>query len=120
MVGLAAGGGKRRRWGATPSRQRRALEVGRAFAEIIRDNPVVHELWVTADTEETGIHLWLITDPLAWEAQKRFYGTPSDLIEDLFPREYVWVHVLNPCQHTGDDVHGVLRQDAEQIPLRAD
>jgi len=115
MVGFAAEPGKE---AVAAARHARAVEIGRAFAEIIRDEPAVRELWVTADTEELGIHLWLITDPLDWDEQKYFYGSPSDQIEDRFPRDGVWVHVLNPCQHTGD-VHGVLRQDAEQIPLRA-
>jgi hypothetical protein len=96
------------------------VEVGRAFAEIIRDEPFVRELWVTADTEEPGIHLWLITDPLDMEAERYFYGTPSDLIEDSFPKEYVWVHVRNPRHYVGGDAHASLRRDAEQIPLRAD
>jgi hypothetical protein len=119
MVGVAAGGGGRRKRSAVGSRQALAVEIGRAFAEIIRDNPAVHELWVTADTEEPGIHLWLITDPIDSDAQRDFYGSPSDLIEDRFPTEYVWVHVMNPRQRIGD-VHGALRPDAQQIPLRAD
>jgi hypothetical protein len=106
------------RQAAAAARHAKAVEVGRAFAEIVRDNPVVRELWVTADTEEPGIHLWLITDPLDWEAEGHFYGSPSDEIEDCFPSEYVWVHVMNPRHFIGD-VHLSLRQDAEQIPLRA-
>jgi hypothetical protein len=115
MVGFAA---DPERVAYAASRHARAVEVGRAFAEIVRDEPVVRELWVTADTEEPGIHLWLITDALDWEAEEHFYGKPSDLIEGRFPTEYLWVHVMNPLHHIGD-IHSSLRQDAEQIPLRA-
>ena len=69
MVGVAAGGGGRRKRTGAGSRQALAVEIGRAFAEIIRDDPVVHELWVTADTEEPGIYLWLYTDPLDMDAE---------------------------------------------------
>lgn len=100
------------------ARHARAVEIGRAFAEIVRDKPFVRELWVTADTEEPGIHLWLITDPLDWERHRGFHGTPSDLIEDQFPTDYIWVHVMNPVNFIGD-VHESLRQDAQQVSLRA-
>src|SRR4051794_31143015 len=104
---------------ATAARHARAVEVGRAFAEIIRDEPVVRELWVTADTEEPGIHLWLITDPLDLETEEQFHGTPSDLIDARFPREYIWLHPIHSRTFSGD-LHQVRRPDAEQIPLRAD
>lgn len=115
MVGFAADS---ERTAYAASRHARAVEVGRAFAEIVRDEPAVRELWVTADTEEPGIYLWLITDPLDMEAESHFYGSPSDRIQDLFPTEYVLVFPLNPRNHIGD-VHHSLRQDAEQIPLHA-
>ena len=115
MVGFAAGY-DHKAWAA--ARHARAVEIGRVFAEIVRDEPSVRALWVTADTEEIGMHLWLITDPLDWEAQEHFYGAPSEQIEDRFPQDGVWVHVLNPRNHTGE-VHQSLRQDAEQVPLRA-
>jgi hypothetical protein len=118
MVGLAADGGKRRRWGVTASRERRALEIGRAFAEIIRDVPVARELWVTVDTEEPGVHLWLITDPIDWDKIHDLYGTPVDLLYGRFPEGDFHLHLLNPPQHIGE-IHGSLRSDAEQIPLRA-
>jgi hypothetical protein len=119
MVGLAAGDGKRRRRSTTPSRERRAIEVGRAFAEIIRDEPAVRELWVTADTEEPGVHLWLITDPIDWDKIHDLYGVPVDTLFERYPKGDFELHILNPPNHIGE-IHGSLRPDAEQIPLRAD
>ena len=117
MVGVAAGGGGRRKRSAVASRQALALEIGRAFAEIIRDDPVVRELWVTADTEEPGIYLWLYTDPIDMDAERELFGLPMDLLDERFPREYV---LLLP-KHSGNtigDPRRPPRQDAVQIPLR--
>jgi hypothetical protein len=119
MVGVAAGGGGRRKRGAAGSRQALAVEIGRAFAEIIRDNPAVHELWVTADTEEPGIYLWLYTDPMDLDTETSLLGYSTDLLDERFPREYV---LLLP-KHSGNtigDPRRPPRPDAVQIPLRAD
>jgi hypothetical protein len=117
MVGLAADGGKQRRWGVTASRERRAIEVARAFAEIIRDNPVVHELWVTADIEEPGVYLWLYTDPLDMDAERELFGLPMDLLAERFPREYVLL-LPKHSRNTIGDPSLPPRHDAVQIPLR--
>ncbi len=119
MVGLAAGGDRKKRRKATTARERRALEVGRAFAEIIRDNPVVHDLWVTADTEEPGIYLWLYTDPLDLAAEHDLLDGPMDLLEERFPREYV-LALPKHAENTIGDPRIPPRPDAVQIPLRAD
>jgi len=117
VVGVAARGSGRRRWGVTPARERRALEVGRAFAEIIRDNPVVHALWVTADIEEPGIYLWLHTDPMDLTAESRLLGPSMDLIEERFPGEYILV-LPKHADNTIGDPRIPPRPDAVQIPLR--
>lgn len=93
------------------------MEIGRAFAEIIRDNPVVHDLWVTADTEEPGIYIWLYTDPLDLAAERDLFDRPLDLLDERFPREYV---LLLP-KHSGNTIGDPRlppRPDAVQIPLR--
>ena len=117
MVGLAAGGDRKKRRKATTARERRALEVGRAFAEIIRDNPIAHELWVTVDIEEPGIYLWLMTDPLTMDAERALFESPMDQLYARFPREYI---LLLP-KHSGNtigDPRQPPRHDALQIPLR--
>jgi hypothetical protein len=119
MVDVAAGGGGRRKRSATASRQALAVEIGHAFAEIIRDNPAVHELWVTADTEEPGIYLWLYTDPLDMIAERELHGHPMDLLAERFPREYVLVLPKHSGNTIGDP-RKPPRQDAVQIALRAD
>ena len=117
MVGVAAGGGGRRKRTGAGSRQALAVEIGRAFAEIIRDEPFVHELWVTADTEEPGIYLWLYTDPLDLDAEHELFGLPMDLLDQRFPREYVLL-LPKHARNTIGEPRRPPRQDAVQIPLR--
>jgi hypothetical protein len=105
------------RQAAIAARHARAVEVGRAFAEIVRDDPVVRELWVTADTEEPGIYLWLYTDPIDIDVEDDLQGLPMDRLDERFPREYV----LLLTRHVGNtigDPRRPPRPDAEQIPLR--
>ena|SRR5215212_4519207 len=115
MVGFAA---DLERETATAARHARAVEVGRAFAEIVRDEPFVRELWVTADTEETGIYLWLITDPIGLDEIRALYETPMDRMYERFPDGGFSLQILNPG-HTIGDVHRAVRPEAERIPLRA-
>ena len=117
MVGVAAGGGGRRKRSGPGSRQALAVEIGRAFAEIIRDKSFAHELWVTADTEEPGIYLWLYTDPIDMDAERELFGLPMDLLADRFPREYVLL-LPKHSRNTIGDPRRPPRQDAVQIPLR--
>jgi hypothetical protein len=117
MVGVAAGGGGRRKRRGATSRQALAVEIGRAFAEIIRDNPIAHDLWVTADTEEPGIYLWLYTDRLDMNAERELHGHPMDLLAERFPREYVLVLPKHSGNTIGDP-RRPPRPDAVQIPLR--
>jgi len=115
MVGAAEQQDAPRR--GAPATEGHALDIGRAFAEVVRDEPVARELWVTLDTEEPGVHLWLIVEPIDMRAEYDLYGLP-DALTTRFPEDVVWLHVLNPRQTIGD-VRRALRSDAEQIPLRA-
>lgn len=119
MVGVAAGGGGRRKRGGAGSRQALAVEIGRAYAEIVRDNPMVHDLWVTADTEEPGIYLWLYTDSLDRAAEHDLLDSPMDLLAERFPREYV-LALAKHAENTIGDPRIPPRPEAVQIPLRAD
>jgi hypothetical protein len=115
MVGSAA---DPERETAAAARHARAVEVGRAFAEIVRDESFVRELWVTADTEEPGIHLWLITDPIDWDEIRALYEAPLDRMYERFPDGDFVLQILNPS-HTIGDVHRSLRPEAERIPFPA-
>jgi hypothetical protein len=105
------------RQAAAAARHARAVEVGRAFAEIVRDEPYVRELWVTADTEEPGIYLWLYTDPIDMNVERQLVGEPLDLLDERFPREYVLL-LTKHSRNTVGEPRRPPRTDAEQIPLR--
>ena len=91
-----------------------ALAVGRAFAELARHEPVIHEVWVS---EHPEIHIWIVVDPIDLDKQRTLYGL-IDPLYDQFVNVDAQLHVLNPCEHRGD-VHRALPQFAEQIPFRA-
>ena len=119
MVGLAAGGDRKKRRKATTARERRALEVGRAFAEIIRDQPFARELLVTVDWIEPGVYLWLLTDPIGLNEQEILFGSSMDQLYARFPDEYIMILPVHE-ENTIGDPHDGPRRDAMPIPLRAD
>jgi hypothetical protein len=119
MVGVAADGDRKKRRGRPTARERRALEVGRAFAEIIRDEPVARELWITVDDGRSGVGLWLITDPIDLDKIGELYETRFGRLYERFPEGDFDFIILNP-QHTIGDVRRGVPRDAEQIPLRAE
>jgi hypothetical protein len=119
MVGFPSDGSTSVTQSMSAAKGEHARDVARAFAEIIRDDPVARELWVTVDTEEAGIHLWLITDAIDMDTERHLFGLPMDRLLARFPREIVWLQTLNPRTTIGD-VRRALRSDAERISLHAD
>ena len=97
-----------------------ALAVGRAFAKVARNEPVIHEVWVSDHGCGHGcdIHLWIVVDPIDMDTQRNLYGL-IDPLYDQFVNFDAQLHVLNPEEHRGD-VHRAIPPFAEQIPFRAD
>jgi len=93
-----------------------AQDLGRAFAKIVRDEPIIHELWVSDHKPE--VHFWLVVDPLDMDTQHRLYYL-LDPLYARFPDADFQMHVLNPEEHRGD-IHLAIPSFADQIPLRAD
>ena len=119
MVGATAGGDGKKRRKATTARERRALEVGRAFAEIIRDEPIVRELWVTVERGDYSVGLWLVTDPIDLDTIGELYASPLNRLYQRFPEGDFDFNVLNPS-HLRGDLHQRLPKDAERVPLRVE
>ena len=119
MVGVAASGGGKKRRKATTARERRAVEIGRAFAEIIRDQPFAQELLVTVDWEEPGVYLWLLTDPIGLDEEEILFGSSMDQLYARFPDEYILILPVHK-ENTIGDPHDGPRRDAMPIPLRAE
>lgn len=93
-----------------------ARELGRAFAKIVRDEPVVKELWVETQPEE--IRLWLVVDPIGLDDERHLQSLTSPLYQ-RFPETSFTLLTLNPRYHVGD-VHRALPSWAERIPLHPD
>ena len=119
MVGVAADGDRKGRRKAKTARERRGLEIGRAFAEIIRDQPFARELLVSVDWMEPGVYLWLLTDPIGLDEEEMIFGSSMDQLYARFPDEYMLVLPVHE-QNTIGDPHDGPRRDAMPIPLRAD
>ena len=92
-----------------------ASELGRAFAQVAQNEPLVRELWVT--THRDGVHLWLLIERVGDDEERRLFGL-LDLLDERFPNTDFQLHVLNPASFT-IDLHDVLPRDAEKIFARA-
>jgi hypothetical protein len=89
--------------------------IAREFAAVIRDEPVVEQLWLVSDPD--SLELIAITRDADAETERRIFEVFGDLIArhptaGLFPR------VLNPrFFKEGTDMVSLLPQRARQIPL---
>lgn len=100
------------------TRKSTAREVAEAFAACVSREPLARELWVSVDTEEPGIHLWLLIEASEdFDAQLALYGV-VDSLDTRFPDADFQLHVLNPLSYTRDPRESLPR-DAEHIPLHA-
>src|SRR5438552_15701308 len=93
-----------------------ALAVGRAFAKVAWNEPVIHEVWVS--NHGCDIHIWIVVDPIDRVIQRNLYSL-IDPLYDQFVDFDAQLHVLNPRNYRGD-VHQAIPPFAEQIPFRAD
>jgi hypothetical protein len=91
-----------------------ALELGRDLAKIVKDEPLVKELWVS-DNGCCKFHLWLIVEPLSLDEERDIFALVGPLWTQ-FPDVDFMVHPLNPNHFLGD-THQVLPQSAKQLPL---
>ncbi len=71
-----------------------ADNVGRIFAEAVRDERAVREIWVSDDRDH--VNVWLYTEPITREQELHLYGL-EDVIYDHFEAADVQVHI----QHAG-------------------
>jgi len=95
-----------------------ALEVGRAFAALVRAEPVARRLWV--HPHHGWVDLWLVIDPADHETTLRLYGLTLPLF-DRFPADIVpRLHVLDPRNYGGLDPSDEVPREAVEIPLERD
>lgn len=71
-----------------------AQNVGRTFAEAVRGEHAVREVWVSNDRDHVDV--WVYTEPITREQELHLYGL-EDVIYDRFEEADVQVHI----QHAG-------------------
>ena len=93
--------------------------LGKAFAEHLRNEPDVRELWVAED--EDGFVVSIITDEIDPERERHLYAYASPIQRKL-PDALFEVHVSNPRYYpslSGDQLRtAVLPSGARRIQLK--
>lgn len=75
------------------SQQATAQDVGRRFAEEVRQDPAVQGVWARAVRDY--IELWVLTDPIDAETERRLYALDAPL-QRWFPTTYIYFYLVNP------------------------
>lgn len=70
-----------------------AHDVGRRLADEVRQDPAAQGVWTRAVRDY--IELWLLTDPIDAETERRFYALDAPL-QRFFPNTYINFHLVNP------------------------
>ena len=100
------------------SQQVNAHNVGRRFADEVRQDPAAQGVWTRAVRDY--IELWLLTEPIDAETERRFYAVGAS-IHHWFPGAYVHFHLVNHRLFDEDTelVGDVIPSQAESIWLRS-
>lgn len=75
------------------SQQATAQDVGRRFADAVRQDPVAQGVWTRAVRDY--IEVWLLTEPIDAETERRLYGLSASL-DRWFPETYIQFYLVNP------------------------
>ena len=92
--------------------------LGKAFAEHLRNEPDVRELWVAED--EDGFVVSIITDEIDQERELQLYSC-SSRVRQQFPEALYEVHLTIPSRYSYTSLaelrRGKLSPDAKKVPL---
>jgi hypothetical protein len=99
--------------GVALTTQTYAEQLGKVYAEAVRDEPKIEEIWIS--TVPGCVHLWLIT-PLLDMEERQLLGY-TRVLYDTFKKADFMVHVLNP-RHFQGSTRAVVPSYAVQVPLR--
>ena len=91
-----------------------ARQIGQAFAEVVGREPSARRLWVSA--RDDAVRLWLLTDPLDLEAERRLYPL-VDATAAVADGAFIRLHVLNPQHGENADLCSVVPADSVEIAL---
>ncbi len=90
-------------------------EIGQTYAAAVRDEPTAKQLW--AGSHRDYFELWLVTDPIDADTERRFYKAEL-VLHDRYPEAYIRFHVLNPGHFDPFEPADLIPTYAEEIPLR--
>ena len=93
-----------------------AHEVAAFFAEIVRAEPQVQRMWVTA--HRGTVRLWLLTEAMERTDELRLYGVLAH-IYDRFGDVGVHLHLISPLYFDPLELDVILPRGAEEIALHA-
>lgn len=90
-------------------------ELISAFAEMLRHEPSVIQMWVSRHRDV--VSFWLLTTPIELAGERRLYHLGGDLF-DRFPDTVFHVHLLNPLFYDEFMPEEILPTGAKEIALR--
>ena len=90
-------------------------ELGKTFAEAIREEPAAKQLWVRSHRDY--FELWLLTEPIDSVTERRLYAAGL-LLHDRFPQADVRLRILNPRLFADFEPSELIPEGAEGFPLR--
>lgn len=95
-----------------------AQDVGRRFADEVRQDSVAQGVWTRAVRDY--IEVWLLTEPIDAETERYFYAAGA-LLHHWFPGAYIRFRLVNPRPFDEDTelVGDVIPSQAESIWLRS-
>lgn len=91
-----------------------AYDMGHTFAEAIRGEQAVRQLWVRR--HRGYLELWLLTAPTEPEIERQLYAAGVDLQRE-FPDADIDLHILNPRYADERELAEMIPPDAEKVPL---
>jgi hypothetical protein len=90
-----------------------AQEVGRAFAELVRNDSSVRSVW--ADQSRDVFTIWSLTEPISADRERELYAV-VDQLHEIFPYALIEFHLINLLHYEAEPEDLVLE---EMLPTTA-
>jgi hypothetical protein len=91
-------------------------KVGQQLARAVAHESAVRRIWATAHRDT--IELWLLTDPVDADTERRLYAAGTRLY-DVFPEGNIRLHIVNPRMFDPLDLDSVIPKGTEEIVVRS-
>jgi hypothetical protein len=91
-----------------------ARDIGKTFAETVREDPDVVAVW--AGRHREVFEIWVLTRPIDAQHERYLYESVAK-VHEAFPHALVRFHLFNPSNVDGEDREVLV---AENIPDHAE